>query len=195
MEPVSLDGGTWLNRPSSVSFEGDTLTVLTNSKTDFWRETYYGFTRDSGHCLQFAQNGGFTAEIRVRGEYEALYDQAGLMVRIDANRWLKAGVERTDGRQFLSIVLTDGQSDWSVTDLAGDLSDIALRVTVAAGSIRVQASLDGALWPLLRLAPFPLADAYWVGPMAASPERAGFRASFSEFRCGPPSTKDLHDLS
>ncbi|WP_088348775.1 MULTISPECIES: DUF1349 domain-containing protein [Rhodomicrobium] len=195
MERVSLDGGTWLNRPSSASFADGVLTVATDAKTDFWRDTYYGFTRDSGHCLQFAQGSGFTAEIRVRGQYETLYDQAGLMVRLDERRWVKTGCELTDGRLFLSTVVTDGRSDWSVTDLAGDLSDIRLRVTVAGGSIRVQASLDGVFWPLLRLAPFPAADAYRVGPMAASPERAGFIAAFSDFRCGPPTTNALHDLT
>ena len=37
----------------------------------------------------------------------------GLMVRIDERRWLKAGVEFSDGQPMLSTVLTDEKSDWA----------------------------------------------------------------------------------
>ena len=195
MQSVSFDGGAWLNPPMTASCARETLTIVTDAQTDFWRETFYGFTRDTGHAFLFEQPRSFTAEIRVEGRYEALYDQAGLMVRIDDRHWMKAGVELTDGHLRFSTVLTDGRSDWSVTSLDGDLIDVRLRVTVHDGSLRVQGSLDGTIWPLLRLAPFPAADRYLIGPMAASPQRAGFQAVFSEFRCGPASTKELHDLS
>lgn len=195
MRNVSLDGGSWLNRPTTTSFSNDKLTIITDAKTDFWRETFYGFIRDTGHALLFEQPGSFAAEIRIEGGYEALYDQAGLMVRIDQRRWMKAGVEFTDGKPYLSTVVTNGRSDWSITDLDGDLSDIRLRVTVAKESLRIQVSLDTVVWSLVRLAPFPGANRYLVGPMAATPERAGFRAVFSGFRCGAASTKDLHDQS
>lgn len=195
MQAMALDKASWLNRPAAATLVGGELTVVTDAKTDFWRDTHYGFVRDTGHALLVEQPPSFTAELRVRGDYEALYDQAGLMVRIDDRRWVKTGVELTDGRLVLSTVVTDGRSDWSVAGVAGDLRDVRLRVTVDRGSLRVQASLDGVTWPLLRLAPVPPADRYQVGPMAAAPERAGFRAVFSGFRCGPASTKDLHDLS
>ena len=195
MQTMALDVAKWLNRPATWSVEAGALTVVTDAKTDFWRETYYGYARDTGHALLVEQPSSFTAEIRVQGDYETLYDQAGLMVRIDDRRWVKTGVELTDGKLVLSTVVTDGRSDWSVTDFAGDLRDIRLRATVDRASLRVQASVDGVRWPLLRLAPLPPADRYQVGPMAATPERAGFKALFSEFRCGPASRKDLHDLS
>ena len=38
---------------------------------------------------------------------------------------------------------------------------------------------------MLRLAWFPEGPA-GVGPMACSPQRAGFRAEFRDFRLGPP---------
>ena len=131
----------------------------------------------------------------MRADYEELYDQAGLMVRIDEQRWIKFGTELTDGVIFLSTVVTNGRSDWSVSSLAGNMSNLRLRVTVDRGYVRVQASTDDQTWPLLRLAPFPASERYRVGPVAATPERAGFRAIFTEFRCGPPTTKDLHDLT
>lgn len=192
---IDLNDGVWLNRPGSWHTDQNGLTMTTDAKTDFWRETFYGFTRDSGHFLGFASNGGFTASLRIRGEFRELYDQAGLMVRIDETRWIKTGVEFTDGELFLSTVVTDGRSDWSVSQPFRELNDFLIRVTIDKGAARIQASRDGSFWPLLRLAPFPVAPSYQVGPMACTPERAGLTVHFSEFSIGPAITTDLHDLT
>ncbi|MBR0794532.1 DUF1349 domain-containing protein [Bradyrhizobium jicamae] len=186
--------GVWLNEPEQWSAQGDSLQIVTDSATDFWRETHYGFVRDSGHFLGFPTTEAFTAELRVQGDFRELYDQAGLMVRIDARRWVKAGIEFSDGRAMLGSVLTDGRSDWATAHYGHDASDFRLRATVANGVLRLQASADGKLWPLMRLASFPKANSYLVGPMACTPERAGLKVIFSAFRLTPPLGKDLHDL-
>ena len=41
----------WHNEPRQWSLNDGELTVHSDDKTDFWRDTYYGFTRDSGHFL------------------------------------------------------------------------------------------------------------------------------------------------
>ena len=178
--------GTWLNKPTIASVNGPVLSMQTDLNTDFWRQTHYGFIRDNGHFLGIASQGDFTAEVRVNGRYEHLYDQAGLMVRIDERHWIKTGVELNDGAAVFSTVVTAINSDWSVTTLACDPADFWLRVTVASGALRVQASADRKIWPLLRLAPIPLARSYLVGPMACTPERQGLKVAFSDFVLGPP---------
>ena len=94
---VNFSDGKWLNEPTRWHVDHTGLTLTTDEKTDFWRKTYYGFTRDSGHFLGFPTADSFTAKVRIRGEFRTLYDQAGMMVRIDENRWAKTGVEFTDG--------------------------------------------------------------------------------------------------
>ncbi|MGO6980857.1 DUF1349 domain-containing protein [Rhizobium leguminosarum] len=192
---IDFNDGKWLNEPAQWQATDAGLTLTTDEKTDFWRETHYGFTRDSGHFLAFPTADGFTAQIRVQGEFRTLYDQAGLMVRIDEKRWVKTGVEFTDGEPFLSTVVTDGRSDWSVAQPFTELEDFYIRVTVAKSAMRIQASRDGSFWPLLRLAPFPAAAHYEVGPTACTPERSGLTVRFCEFSIGPATAKDLHDLS
>ena len=140
-------------------------------------------------------DGGFTAQVHVRAAFAALYDQAGLMVRIDEQHWIKAGVEFSDGQALLSTVLTNGMSDGAVAPAPSFDDGFWLRVTVAAGVVRVQYSADGITWPMLRLAPFPAAPRYLVGPMCCTPQRAGLEVAFSEFALGPALGKDLHDLS
>ena len=188
--------GRWLNAPAqwSAAPNGE-VSVVTDRATDFWRETHYGFTRDSGHFLAFPTPAAFTAQLRIRGAYEKLYDQAGIMVRLDERRWVKAGIELSDGRAMLSSVLTDGRSDWATSPYAGDPRDFWMRVTVAKGVLRLQVSADGVHWPLMRLAPFPIAASYQVGPMACTPERDGLHVRFSNLLITAPLEKDLHDLS
>lgn len=187
--------GVWLNEPERWTAQGDSLEIVTDKATDFWRKTHYGFCRDSGHFLGFRTAQAFTAELRVQCDFQALYDQAGIMVRVDAERWVKAGIEFSDERAMISSVLTNGQSDWATAPYEHDASDFWMRVTVADGVLRLQASADGKVWPLVRLAPFTIAQSYWVGPMACTPERRGLPVTFTRFSLKPPLGKDLHDLS
>ncbi|PYD48529.1 DUF1349 domain-containing protein [Novacetimonas pomaceti] len=193
--PGPWRGGVWLNRPRKSIITADALEMTTDKGSDFWRETFYGFTRDSGHFYGMHAPSRFTAQLRIRAEYEKLYDQAGLMVRIDEEHWVKAGIELSDGRAMLSSVLTDGRSDWATAPYEGDPKDFWMRATVADGVLRLQVSADGRTWPLVRLAPFPQAGSYLVGPMCCTPERQGLKVRFSDWKLGAPLGKALHDLT
>ncbi|MFL6533276.1 MAG: DUF1349 domain-containing protein [Pseudomonas sp.] len=194
--PPGLSHGAWLNEPKLHSAPTtQTLELETDNATDFWRETHYGFTHDSGHFLGVETPPSFTCQLRIRSTFEALYDQAGLMIRINERQWVKAGIELSDGQAMLGSVLTDGQSDWATSPYTADPSDFWMRATVADGVLRLQVSSDGRRWPLVRLCPFPVAPHYLVGPMACSPKRGGLKVTFSDWALGPALGKDLHDLT
>jgi hypothetical protein len=196
-EPLlqSLKNGRWLNEPTKAEASEIELSVTTDANTDFWRQTHYGFVRDSGHFYAFEVDGDFTAQVRVQAHFQHLYDQAGLMVRLDERRWVKTGIEFSDGYGLLGSVLTNDVSDWATGRYEGDPSDFWIRVTVQLGVLRIQASGDGQTWPLVRLCPFPKMDRYLVGPMCCTPERSGLEVRFREWQVGPALGKDLHDLS
>ncbi len=191
--PPMSDAFRWLNPPDRWNGDAKALELLTNAKTDFWRETFYGFIRDSGHAYLRTVSGDFTASATVLGDYEALYDQAGLFLRLDEKCWIKAGIEYTDGLMHFSVVVTNGVSDWSVIPLpaAKPEDEVAVRLTRHGEAARVQLSVAGAPWQLTRLCPFPGADAE-IGVMACSPERSGFRAAFRDIKVGPPIPRELH---
>ncbi len=183
----------WLNEPPRWSGDVATLELSTAGATDFWQKTFYGFSRNDGHAFLRKVSGDFTASATVFGDYQTLYDQAGLMLRIDGSRWIKTGIEFTDGLMHFSVVVTNGVSDWSVIPMRDSraIDPISVRLTRHDDAVRVQFSTDGAHWQLARLCPFPAADAQ-VGVMACSPQREGFQARFCDIVIGPPISRELH---
>jgi regulation of enolase protein 1 (concanavalin A-like superfamily) len=184
----------WLNEPPYWRMEGGALHVTTGDKKDFWRETHYGFIRDDGHFSFERARADFTAEVTVTGAYQALYDQAGLMLRTDERNWIKAGVEFVGGKRLLSCVVTREASDWSIVSGFDAPERLIIRLTRQRTAIRVEwASPDSGTFETFRLAYFPLSDQVLIGPMCCSPQRAGFEARFEGFRVGPPVERGLHD--
>lgn len=183
----------WLNEPPSWRGDAASLALTTGEKTDFWRHTFYGFFRDDGHAWLAQVSGDFTLSATVFGRYEALYDQAGLMLRIDENTWMKTGIEYTDGLMHFSVVVTRGESDWSVVPLPDATPEDAVhvRLTRHGDALRVQYAVNDGNWQMARLAPFPADDAE-AGVMACSPQRAGFEATFRDIQIGPPIDRKLH---
>lgn len=184
----------WLNEPPQWTGDARSLSLTTGAKTDFWRETFYDFIRDSGHAWLTPVSGDFSATAVIRGDYETLYDQAGMMLRIDESRWIKAGIEFTDGLMHFSVVVTRGVSDWSVIPLhqAAPDTPVHVRLTRHGDAVRVQFHLGDGKWQMARLGPFPADDAM-VGVTACSPEREGFFARFEDISVGPPIARKLHD--
>lgn len=174
----------WLNEPRDWSADGANLSLTTEAETDFWQTTFYGFRHDNGHFYHKEVLGDFTAEVVFTADYEALYDQAGLMLRSSERRWIKAGVEFTHGRATLGTVLTQGLSDWSIGPEVSPQERIHLRLIRKAEAVCVQWAKDGK-FQTLRLGAFAADGPLMVGPMACSPTRAGLKVRFENFRVGP----------
>jgi regulation of enolase protein 1 (concanavalin A-like superfamily) len=186
---------TWLNEPPQWSAKGDTIKVKTGKSTDFWRNTFYGFVRDSGHFFSTFASGDFSAQVSISGEYEYLYDQAGLMLRVDEHNWLKAGVEYTDGAMHFSVVITrEDYSDWSVIRIDDAArNDLEIRLTRHAEALRVQYRVAEGQWQLARLGYLPMPESVKVGIMCCTPERQGFEVEFKGFKVGAAIPRALHE--
>jgi len=171
---------SWLNEPAEWAGDERSLRLRTDPKTDFWRVTHYGFTRDSGHFADTGQMG-----VRFQADFGAQYDQAGLMLRVDETTWLKTGIEFVGGVQHASVVVTRDFSDWSVVPLSGSPAAIWLRLKRSAETVEVAYSLDGVRYSMLRLAYLTTAERVQVGVMCAAPDGDGFRMTFEGFTIRP----------
>jgi uncharacterized protein len=171
----------WYNEPPQWEANDDTITVTCAPNTDFWRKTHLGFIRDNGHFYQRSVAGNFIAEVKVSGEYQALYDQAGLMLRLNNEVWMKCGIEMIGGVQHVSAVVTRDFSDWNIIPLPQNPPALWMRVTRHDAAIEIHYSLDGIAYAMLRLAYFDPANTIEVGVMVAAPEGEGFAATFENF--------------
>jgi hypothetical protein len=171
---------SWLNPPASEHYSAGVLTVRAMGKTDFWRKTYYGYVTDNGHLMHLPLLGEFTLQARVNGNYAALYDQAGLMVRLDEKHWMKCGSELVDGKRWASVVFTHEFSDWSTMEDLSQTGAVWWRVVRKKDSIEAQCSKDGEKFMTIRQGYFPADVKVMAGVMCAAPEGAGFDAVFDQ---------------
>ena len=175
---------SWRNEPSrwTVDVGRGCLRVEPDPGTDFWQRTHYGFRADNGHFLSAEAAGDFVLRTHVRFEPVHQYDQAGLMVRLSEECWLKTSVEYEPGATSrLGVVVTNhGYSDWSTQDIPSDRHAIWLRVRRTGADYLVEASADGTDWTQLRLAHLhdDHAGVVRAGLYACSPKAAGFAAEF-----------------
>lgn len=172
----------WYNEPPAWSVEGDKITITAGPKTDFWRRTRHDFVADNGNFYYREVSGNFTAEVKLSGQYESLYDQAGLMVRLNATTWMKCGIEYVESTRCASVVVTRDYSDWSLVPFGANPEPLWLRVTRIGSAIEVHYSLDGNDYTMLRQAYLTDVQTLQVGLMAASPQGDGFSATFEGFK-------------
>jgi regulation of enolase protein 1 (concanavalin A-like superfamily) len=168
----------WLNEPATWSKSSGKLFVRSRAKTDFWRKTFYGYITDNGHFFHLPVSGDFVFQARVNGQYAALYDQAGLMVRLDAENWMKCGTEFFDSQRHASVVFTRDFSDWSTMPDLSNTAPIWWRAVRKKDSIEALCSLDGKTFTSVRQGYFAPQVKVDLGIMCAAPEGTGFEAVF-----------------
>jgi hypothetical protein len=179
-----LEGFAWHCEPPGWGFNHQGLFLEPAAKTDFWQRTHYGFSADNGHFFFKRLAGDFVISATVRSSRRHQYDQAGLMIRQDAECWIKTSVEyEPESPNRLGVVVTQhGFSDWSTQDLVEKVEAVLFRVARTGSGFIVSARLPNADWTQLRLVRLacdptgPLA----AGPYACSPKAAGFRCVFTE---------------
>jgi uncharacterized protein len=192
MNDIAWADGAWLNPPLRTEPDGDALLVTTRRESDFWRTTSYGFVHDDGHALLTELPSGSAVEVEFVASFEELYDQAGLMVRVDARNWVKAGIELSDGFPQLGAVVTREVSDWSVAPVPEWSGHrVTVRASRAGDALTIRARCADGPWRLVRLAPLDPDATAAAGPFCCSPQREGLTVRFTRFALGP-ADRSLH---
>ena len=177
----SLEKMQWFNEPKGWSVKGSTLTMDVPAQCDYWRISHYGFTVDDGPFYYTMVGGEFEAKVKISGDYKVRFDQAGLMIRIDHENWLKAGIEYVDGKYNLSAVVTHHTSDWSVIELAEPVDFVWIKAVRRLDAIEIFYSFDDKTYTLMRNCWMQDNIPVMVGPVAACPDGNGFKARFENF--------------
>lgn len=177
----SLEKMQWFNEPESWKIKGGTLTMDVTPQTDYWRVSHYGFTVDDAPFLYTLRGGEFEVKVRISGDYRARFDQSGLMLRIDHENYIKAGIEFVDGKYNLSTVVTHRTSDWSIIPLEKPVKYVWIKAVRRLDAVEVFYSFDDKEYTMMRNAWLQDNHPVMVGVMAACPDGNGFTAKFENF--------------
>ncbi len=177
----TLEKMNWFNEPEQWSIEGDKLTMTVTPKSDYWRISHYGFTVDDAPFYYAEYGGEFEAKVKVCGDYKTRFDQAGMMIRIDHENYIKTGIEFVDGKYNLSTVVTHHTSDWSVIALDKPVKELWIKAVRRLDAIEIFYSFDDKTYTMMRNAWMESNRPVKIGMMGASPDGDGFKATFSDF--------------
>jgi Uncharacterized conserved protein len=185
----TLEKMIWFNEPEHWSIDDGALEMIVPAQTDYWRISHYGFTVDDAPFYYATYGGEFEAKVKVEGNYKARFDQAGMMLRLDHENYIKAGIEFVDGKYNLSCVVTHKTSDWSVITLDRPVEYVWIKAVRRLDAIEIFYSFDDEEYTMMRNAWMEDNRPIQVGMMGACPDGNGFTARFEKF-----SVRHLPDL-
>lgn len=178
----TLEKMQWFNEPENWSIENEILTMDVTPQSDYWRISHYGFTVDDAPFLYTTRGGEFEVKVKISGEYKERFDQAGLMIRIDKENYIKTGIEFVDGKYNLSTVVTHTTSDWSVIELDKPVEFVWIKAVRRLDAVEIFYSFDDKHYTMMRNCWLQDNTPVMVGMMAACPDGKGFKATFSDFK-------------
>lgn len=179
----SLEKMNWFNEPEKWEVKDKkTFKMFVPAQTDYWRIAHYGFTVDDAPFYYATYGGEFEVKVKMTGNYVTTFDQLGIMLRINEENWIKAGVEFVNGKQNVSAVVTHKTSDWSVVELEKAPRSLWMKAVRKLDAVEIFYSLDDKKYTMIRTCWFKDNTPVMVGLVGASPDGKGFDAVFEDFK-------------
>lgn len=172
----------WFNEPENWEIKNNTLVMNVTPKSDYWRISHYGFTVDDAPFYYAEYGGEFEAKVKISGDYKVRFDQAGMMIRLDHENYIKTGIEFVDGKYNLSAVVSHRTSDWSVIELDRPVEYIWIKAVRRMDAVEIFYSFDDKEYHMMRNAWMQTNHPVKIGMFAACPDGNGFKVTFSNFK-------------
>nr|WP_199288950.1 DUF1349 domain-containing protein [Pseudanabaena sp. FACHB-1998] len=149
---INFDKAKWINQPPHFTVSRESITITTEPNTDLWQRTYYGFQHDNAPAILLASDLNFSFTTKVSFNYQARFDQAGVMIYIDRDNWFKASIEyeNTDMSRLGSVVTNQGYSDWATTDIS-TITSIWYHLSRRGADFLIEHSLNGKDFKQMRI--------------------------------------------
>ena len=174
----------WVRKPNHVTLSDDRIEIITESGTDLWQRTYYGFTNDNAPVLQAQTDEKyFSFIVKTQFASKDRFDQCGVAMYLDSDNWFKASIEYEDEniQRLGSVVTNNGYSDWATTDISSDIKEMWYRFSRRESDFCIECSRDGKDFKQMRIFHmFAGAESIKFGIYAASPTTGSFKAVFTD---------------
>ena len=173
----------WTRPPQQSTVTEDRVVMVTEPFTDLWQRTYYHFRNDNAPVLQLETDEEyFSFVVKADFDTRVRYDQAGVVMYLNSENWLKAAMEYENEQiQRLGAVVTNnGYSDWSSTDVDASAKTMWFRLSRRGQDFCVENSADGVTFKQMRIwHMFNAPKTVTVGVYACSAENSSFTATFT----------------
>ena len=173
-----------IRKPKNVIIDDKKIEIYTETNTDLWQRTYYGFRNDNAPILQTkTKDKYFPFTVKTVFESKRRFDQCGVIIYIDSDNWFKASIEyENENYQRLgSVVTNNGYSDWATQDISASIKEMYYRLSRRESDFLIEYSEDGKVFKQMRIFHlFKADDEISFGIYACSPEDSSFKAVFTD---------------
>lgn len=176
-------GMKWINAPKRSKWDitDGRLKLSVPAQTDLWRGTKFGFTKEDAPYYFKKISGDFQVTCHIKGKFDNLYDQGGILIRADKTVYLKCGIEYFKDQCYASTCVTKENSDWSLMPLPEKAKQAWFVIKRIGDCVQVYSSQDGVIYNQVRLAVLTDQPVLKVGLFGACPQGTGFKIYFEHF--------------
>lgn len=176
----------WIRKPAEVETSDEVVVIMTETGTDLWQRTYYGFQNDNAPVLQAKTSEKYFSFIaKTQFESKERFDQCGVAMYLNSENWFKASIEYENNQiqRLGSVVTNHGYSDWATVDISSNIREMWYRLSRRESDYCVECSVDGIHYKQMRI--FHMwegADEIAFGIYACSPTKGSYRAVFTDMK-------------
>lgn len=178
-----------VREPKKWKIKDNELSIVTESHTDLWQNTFYHFCNDNAPCFLLDTEDKFFSFV-VKTSFKSAnhrFDQCGIIIYLDSKNWLKASIEFENNEfgHLGSVVTNNGFSDWATTNISSSIKEMWYRLSRRDDDFKIECSLDGVNFTQMRITHLTKGNGkISFGVYACSPEDSSFEAVFSNFSIG-----------
>ncbi len=197
---INFNDAEWLNKPKLYEITEHSVKIKTEPNTDFWQRSYYGFRNENAPALLLESENNISFTVRVSFDYQARFDQCGLVIYLDNDNWFKVSIEY-ESKNFSrlgSVVTNYGYSDWATSDIP-TATAVWYRLNRRGPDFLIESSHNGIYFKQMRIfhlhhlgntspemsrlnPPMPAEHPIRFGLYACSPSNSSFEAQFDSFK-------------
>jgi len=175
-------GMHWLYEPEEWSQHRTTVMMRIPPGTDFWRMTRTDECVDNAPFYFLEMKGDFEVRCKVKANYDAPDDQAGIMVREDEENWVKCGFQLIGDVPHMCATVTHDYSDMSMHPLPHLPEFMWVHAKKIGDGLEVYISEDSFDWMQIRQGDITDDSILQIGLYGASPSSDdGLDVTFEDF--------------
>lgn len=177
---VNLCDFHWFNEPLYKTINKDSAIITSSPNSDFWKTSEEN--TKTGNFIYYNIEGNFKVSVCLKAKWKEQYDQGGIMLgEVNKDIWIKTGIEYTDNKKYISSVVTNKFSDWSVLPIENE--DLYIEVQRINSEIFIKYSINNNNLTFFRhVTNFSCQSNIQVGLYVASPKNNdGIEVEFNNF--------------